>query len=97
MKFEVELEGLEELNKEQKMNEALIVLAEECGEVVQECCKILRFGFERTNQKALEMEIGDVMCLFEYLSDNGYIDWGNVSQRVFEKREKLHKYSSLYE
>ena len=87
------------MNTENKpnLNESLVILSEECGEVVQECCKILRFGMTEDNRERLEKEIGDVMCLFEYLSDRGYIDWAEVALRVPIKQEKLTRYSSLYE
>ncbi len=54
--------------------ERLAILVEECGEVIQAACKILRHGYESTNPKAitpedenpetnraaLEREIGDL-------------------------------------
>ncbi len=52
--------------------ERLAILIEECGEVIQSACKILRHGYESTNPKAvvrvnetnraaLSREIGDLM------------------------------------
>lgn len=47
--------------------EALAILAEECGEVVQRVGKVLRHGFRTyagsDNLEQLELEIGDIMAI----------------------------------
>ncbi len=56
--------------------ERLAVLIEECGEVVQAACKILRHGYEsrnpkiansETNREALEREMGDLLGTIDML------------------------------
>lgn len=75
-----------------KLQELLTITMEECAEVTVEASKIIRFG---NGSQVLENEIGDVMCMFELLAENGYIDWAEVSLRAEAKREKLKKWSDL--
>jgi len=71
--------------------ERLAILIEECGEVTQAACKILRHGYESTNPKAitpieedpetnrsaLERELGDLLHAARRLSDYD-LNWINV-------------------
>jgi len=77
--------------------EALIILAEECAEVVQECTKLLRFGLNVDDVQNLNKEIGDVLALVEYLNNQGLIDLFLLEESVENKKEKLKTWSSLYE
>lgn len=77
------------------MNEALIILAEECAEVQQEVSKILRFGPEESNLKNLEAEIGDVIALMVVLAHQGLINEDNIMRRVPAKLRKLKKWSNI--
>lgn len=57
--------------------ELLTILMEECGEVVQEICKIQRFGlFEESHHiigkshlECLEQELGDILACIDLLKD----------------------------
>ena len=50
------------------MVESLIILAEECAEVIQAVSKLQRFGInDAKNIKALENEIGDVFAMLTIL------------------------------
>ena len=77
------------------MNEALIILAEECAEVQQEVSKILRFGPEEANLKNLEKEIGDVIAMMVVLAYQGIINEDKVMRRVPTKLRKLKKWSDI--
>lgn len=74
--------------------EALIILAEECSEVVQECSKLLRFHGTTDN---LTKEIGDMLVLIDYLHENGMIDLQLIEKSMENKKEKLQSWSTLYE
>ena len=64
------------MNKYQQ--ECLTVLMEECGEVIQEICKILRFGLEeyshhdvtKTHLECLQQELGDLLAMIQMLRDS---------------------------
>jgi hypothetical protein len=84
------------MNKEQEL---LVVLTEECGEVIQASSKILRFGLNsknpysnKNNKEQLEQELGDLMCLIRALTENGTIDLDSVLAAAEKKRKKLEKY-----
>jgi len=83
--------------------EALIILQEECAEVIQAASKIYRFGIDnehksgRTQRANLEMEIGDMLALVDILVERGVVDLNNITTAIANKKEKLKKWSSLYE
>ena len=54
-----------------KQDEALVCLAEECGELIKECMKIVRFGESPEAIARLEQEAGDVLCLMGWLKNSG--------------------------
>jgi hypothetical protein len=75
-------------------NELLILLIEECGEVIQAATKCLRFGYERNepgygkNDDVLSKEIGDLI---------GVTD-GLILNRTFiehNRRNKLTKATAI--
>lgn len=78
------------------VDEALIILMEEAAEVQQAASKCVRFGL-KNNWDSLERELGDLMCLLDWLQENECIDWENVIEQVELKKEKLKVYSQLYE
>ena len=72
--------------------ETLVILMEECGEVIQECSKILRFGNDTSK---LAKELGDLQMMINLTSRNLGIDSVKVGVYANEKREKLKKYSDI--
>jgi len=86
-----------------KTQEALIILQEECAEVIQAASKIYRFGLDNehksgsTQRANLEMEIGDMMALVDILVEQGIVDLNNINIANTNKKEKLKKWSRLYE
>ena len=79
-----------------KQDEALVCLAEECGELIKECMKIVRFGESPEAITRLEQEAGDVLCLLGYLQNSGLIDMDNIEEAITQKEKKLQIYSNLY-
>lgn len=60
-------------------DELLTILTEECGETIQEICKIKRFGLnekshhveDQTHLECLESEIGDLLAMIELVRLSG--------------------------
>lgn len=82
------------------LQQLMAITAEECGELVQVCMKIIR-KYDDPNQlepewrnKLLE-EVGDIYCMIDLLLDHGLIDEDQVYQRAQIKREKLRVWSTL--
>ena len=78
------------LTKEQ---EILIILAEECAEVAQECSKGLRFPGDGMRVSALTKEIGDLMAMIDYAIEAELIDSSMVLGYKDMKKEKLKEFS----
>lgn len=96
------MKNLNQLND--KTKESLIILQEECAEVVQEVSKCFRFGLDSKHYKTglshttmLETEIGDVLALVDILVDKGIINLNNLELAKAAKKEKLKLWSSIYE
>ena len=72
------------------------ITAEECGELVQVCMKILRRAKvdDEWNQKLLE-EAGDVYCMLDLMVQHGYLTWDDIALRSNVKKQKLIKWSDL--
>lgn len=86
-----------------KVQEALIILQEECGEVVQVAAKCQRFGPEginpvdnSINKDRLSAEIGDLVCMIEILTDLGVLDQQEIQDHATIKRHKLERWSTLF-
>jgi NTP pyrophosphatase (non-canonical NTP hydrolase) len=87
-----------------KTDEALLILAEECAEVIQAISKCQRFGIDvckpgkpRTNREHLETELGDVIAMIEILRDDlGLVSLNNIEESRVQKREKLKTWSNLF-
>jgi NTP pyrophosphatase (non-canonical NTP hydrolase) len=83
--------------------EILLILQEECAEVVQAVSKCMRFGpdqmkpgKERTNISMLEEEIGDLQAMVELLTDlNIGVTTKGIKQAKKNKFEKLKLWSNL--
>ena len=78
-----------------KREEMLVITMEECGELIQACSKMLRFG-EDQDYTQLQEEIGDVVCMIEILRDGGLVSEEQIQERIQVKKEKLMKWSMLY-
>lgn len=83
--------------------ETLIILQEECSEVIQSVSKIFRFGLHdpkpnqnMTNLDYLETELGDVLCLIDILISNGVVNAKNIDDAAGRKKEKLKVFSNIF-
>ena len=72
--------------------ETLIILMEECGEVIQECSKILRFG---NDSEKLHKELGDLFCMIKLTEDNLGLDFENTYRYSDDKYQKLQSWSKI--
>ena len=83
-----------------KLDEALTILAEECGELVQVISKIRRFGIEdnsvKNKREWLAQEIGDVAAMIDILLDQGEVTPEIIEQAKQNKKDKLRVYSNLF-
>ena len=76
--------------------ELMVIMMEECGELIQACSKALRKDDFYDNQNLTE-EVGDVYTMIEIMHDFDIISWNDIEERVQEKRIKLAKWSQLLE
>lgn len=87
-----------------QVQEALDILQEECGEVIVEVSKCRRFGMDSLHYKTgikhstmLETEVADVLALVDILIDQGVLDLATLDIAKDAKKEKLKKWSKIYE
>lgn len=77
-----------------KREELLVITAEECGELTQECMKLLRF--DKNTPERLTKEAGDCLQMIKLLVEHGVIDEKELNEASEAKREKLKEWSSLF-
>ena len=78
------------------LQELLTITMEECGELIQACSKAIRCDDFHNNQKLIE-EIGDVQCMIDLIHEYDLVSLDEINNRVGIKKQKLKKWSSLYE
>jgi len=80
---------------ESKQEECLVILMEECGELIQECCKMMR----KNNYSSVDFvkEVGDVIAMLHIANELGLFTETEALQRAAVKKTKLTKWSKLYE
>jgi len=72
----------------------MVIMMEECGELIQACSKALRKDDFDNNQNLTE-EVGDVYTMIEIMHDFDIVSWNDIEERVKVKRKKLSKWSDL--
>lgn len=79
---------------ESKQEECLVILIEECGELIQECCKMIR----KNNYSSVDFakEVGDVITMLEIAQDLNLVSKNQIKKRLIAKKNKLTKWSNLY-
>ena len=89
---------------QEKINEVMNILSEECAEVIQAVSKINRFGIDnykpgkpKTNRQHLEEELGDLMAMIDILQEMDVVSYANIEKAAEAKHEKLKKWSNIYE
>ena len=74
----------------------MVIMMEECGELIQACSKALRKDDFDNNQNLTE-EVGDVYTMIEIMQDFDIVSWNDIEERVKVKRKKLSQWSDLLE
>ena len=79
----------------------MVILSEECGELIQICQKILRRGCvdlddkEEDYYEKLVEEMGDVYTMINLMHEWDIVSWEQLETRAEYKIEKLKKWSEL--
>jgi NTP pyrophosphatase (non-canonical NTP hydrolase) len=88
----------------ESIRETLLITQEECAEVTQAISKVLRFGTESrwpedapTNREKLEAEVGDLLAMIDILIQKAYLSDSFVNAARMQKKEKLKKWSKIFE
>jgi NTP pyrophosphatase (non-canonical NTP hydrolase) len=84
----------------EQTREALLILQEECSEVIQATSKCFRFGLngmylKESNRDRLEQEIGDVLAMIDILDRQGEISWTRLLEAKHRKFKKLAEWSTI--
>jgi NTP pyrophosphatase (non-canonical NTP hydrolase) len=81
------------MDKFDDTEKTLLILAEECAEVIQICSKILRFGLnDHYNRFRLEQELGDTLAMIKILVRQKIINKEGLQKSLNMKLEKLKTY-----
>ena len=81
-----------DLNSHQQL---FVITMEECGELIQECSKILRHGMNKKTHSKLIDEIGDVCAMIQLLKEKKHVTQKEIDKRMKVKFKKLRKYSDI--
>ena len=78
--------------------EIMTILQEECAEVIVEVSKVKRFGLEGNIDKLMK-ELCDLQCMINLLEEFNVVTYrmGERFDLINEKREKLKKFSKIFE
>ena len=89
------------MNKLNEHQQLLVIMMEECGELIQACSKLLRRQEELYHNsryvQQLKDEMGDVYTLLDLMHEWDVVSWTEMEDHREEKREKLSKWSDLIE
>ena len=83
-----------EMNSLDARQQLMVILMEECGELIQECSKNLRRG-ELFDREDFKNEVGDVYTMIDLLHEWDVVSWDEIEKRREVKRKKLSKWSDL--
>jgi NTP pyrophosphatase (non-canonical NTP hydrolase) len=88
----------------EKIEEALGILQEECAEVIQDVSKCRRFGIDNvylngqgTQRENLAKEVGDVLAMIDVLIEQGVFTQTELDVARVNKKQKLKQWSTIYE
>lgn len=83
------------LTKQQQ--ETAVIAMEEMAELTQVLSKLIRFGYTPDKDDRLIQEMGDVRLMMELLHDTFGVLTNDTYDAMMRKRNKLMKWSGLYE
>ena len=84
-----------------KRTEALVILQEECAELIQAISKLQRWGPDGTHEgrpsarDRMVSEMGDVLAMFPFVRDEFGITEEELKEAIKVKRARLAVYSGL--
>jgi NTP pyrophosphatase (non-canonical NTP hydrolase) len=89
----------------EKQKEAILILQEECAEVIQAASKVFRFGTESrwpteesgTTLEELQIEVGQVLAMIDILTEQCVFSDTAINAARQYKKEKLKIWSSIYD
>ena len=78
--------------------EIMIIMQEECAEVIQALSKVRRSGMSAENHESLVKELCDCQAMIALMYEGGVVECSTEQrqQNVLQKREKLKKYSNIF-
>ena len=85
---------MSEMRQLDARQQLLVILMEECGELIQECSKSLRKG-ELFDRQTFKDEVGDVYTMINLLHEWDVVSWSDIEEREQHKRNKLSRWSDL--
>ena len=90
------------MNPLNRLQQLMLITAEECGELTQRCSKILRRythkeQIEEDQRLKFMEEAGDVYCMIQLLIDEGIVTQTELEDRAAYKRTKLQIWSNLFD
>ena len=80
-----------------KLQELMTITMEECGELIQACSKMIRSKGKTKYLRNLQDEVGDVMTMIEIMKMSGLVTDDQIKDRMEVKKEKLMKWSILFD
>ena len=85
------------IEMDKQYDEVLLILQEECAELIQAICKVKRFGLQE-NKDNLVQEIADVLCMINLVYDKGVLvkDEDTLRERITAKAERLKIFSNIF-
>lgn len=84
-----------------RLQQLMVITMEECGELTQECSKIIR-KYKKFNElpeediKKLKMEAADVYAMIQLMIHNNLFDYIELEVNAKKKHKKLMKWSTLF-
>lgn len=85
------------------IDEALLILQEECVEVAYVANKAIRFGLNdmhpetfKINREVLEKEVGHILAMVYVLTAQGVLRVDKIEEGKLHKLEKLRRWSTVY-
>ncbi len=85
-----------------RLQQLMVITMEECGELTQECSKIIR-KYKKFNElpeediKKLKMEAADVYAMIQLMIHNNLFDYIELEVNAKKKHKKLMKWSTLFD
>jgi NTP pyrophosphatase (non-canonical NTP hydrolase) len=80
-----------------RLDELLLILSEECAEIIQATSKCRRFGMDSThneesNRERLEHELGDFLAMFKLLMEETNLSEAHIMECAEAKLLKVEQF-----